>query len=97
MVEPTPNPVLGSDVPVLLALLGRYEGLTRGGGLDEHSIATLGRTCVRAKLIAPAAPITQATVADVLSDINKRLRYAIGEYASDPTASPDDSGRPGQT
>ena len=97
MVEPTPNPVLGSDVPVLLALLGRYEGLTRGGGLDEHSIATLGRTCVRANLIAPEVPLTQATVAGVLSDIGQRLRYAIGEYPSDPTVARDDSGRPGQT
>ena len=69
MVEPTPNPVLASDVPVLLALLGRYEGLMRGGGLDQHSIASLGRTCVRAEPDRPRR--TQRLAAQVTRSVDR--------------------------
>ena len=69
----------------------------RGGDLDEDSITSLGQTCIRTNLLAPEVPLTPATVAGVLSDVGQRLRYAIGEYTSDPTVSPDGSGWVGQT
>lgn len=81
----TPNPVLMSDVTVLLAVLGRFEGELRGGIQDDHAVRTLGERCRRAGLMSADAALTRETVAAVLEGIGQRLPFAIGEYDRDPT------------
>lgn len=82
----TPNPVLASDVTVLLAILGRFEGDLRGGAQDDHAVRTLGDRCRIAGLLTADAPLTRETVSAVLESIGQRLRFALGEYEEDPTA-----------
>jgi len=81
----TPNPVLTSDVTVLLAVLGRFEGEVRSGAQDDHAVQTLGDRCRMVGLMPREAPLTRETVAAVLDSIGQRLRFAIGEYERDPT------------
>lgn len=85
MSEPTVNQVLAGDVLVLLAVLGRYEGDLRGGTIDDHNVEALGRRCVAAGLLPPGTESSREAVSAVLADIGQRLRFAIGEYSSDPT------------
>jgi len=83
--EPTVNPVPAADVQVLLAMLGRYEGEMRGGGIDDHNVRALGRRCLAAGLLPAGSETSRESVAAVLADIGQRLRYAIGEFPADPT------------
>lgn len=83
--EPTVNPVSARDVVILLTVLGRYEGEMRAGLLDDHHVEALGRRCVAAGLLAAGSEGSREAVADVLDEINQRLRFAIGEYDADPT------------
>lgn len=85
MSEPTVNQVLAGDVLVLLAVLGRYEGDMRGGAVDDHNVEALGRRCVAAGLLPVGTEGSREAVIAVLADIGQRLRFAIGEYSSDPT------------
>ncbi len=81
----TVNPVKASDVPILLAVLGRLEGEIRGGSHDAQAVRSLGEGCRRAGLVPDDVPLTSKAVAEVLEDIGQRLRYALGEYSQDPT------------
>ena len=85
MSEPTVNPVPSADVFVLLAVLGRYEGEVRGGGVNDHNVHALGQRCLVAGLLPLGAEASREAVATVLADIGQRLRYAVGEYSADPT------------
>lgn len=81
----TPNPVLISDVTVVLAVLGRFEAELRRGAQDDHALQTLGNRCHRVGLMSLDDPLTRETMAAVLDSIGQRLRFAIGEYDRDPT------------
>ncbi len=87
MRDATLNPVSAADVGVLLAVLGRYEGELRGGAVNEHGVRTLGARCAQVGLLPEDRASDREAVAGILEDIGQRLRYAIGEYASDPTVS----------
>jgi len=82
----TTNPVSQADVRVLLVVLARYEGSVRGGDVDDQQVSRLRRRCVDAGLLPDADAGSREEVAQVLEDIGQRLRYALGEYPTDPTA-----------
>ena len=48
---------------------------------------TLGARCAQVGLLPEDGASDREAVAGILEDIGQRLRYAIGEYASDPTVS----------
>ena len=86
MRDATPTPVSAADARILLAVLGRYEGELRGGAVNEHGVRTLGDRCAHVDLLQQERASDREAVAGVLEDIGQRLRYAMGEYGSDPTA-----------
>ncbi|WP_157514829.1 hypothetical protein [Nocardioides sp. J54] len=86
MNPPTTNPVGQADVMVLMVVLARYEAAVRGGDVDDHGLQRLADQCADVGLLEGPGPHRRADVAEALSDIGLRLRYAIGEHSSDPTA-----------
>ncbi len=85
--DATLNAGPAADVAVLLAVLGRYEAELRGGAVDEHGVRALGVRCAQVGPLPEDGAPDREAVAGILEDIGQRLRYAIGEYSSDPTAS----------
>lgn len=83
---PTTNPVGQAGVMVLMLVLARYEGAVRGGDVDDHGLQRLADRCADVGLLDGPGPHDRDDVAEVLGDIGLRLRYAIGEHSSDPTA-----------
>ena len=70
---------------MLLAVLARFQGELRAGAQNEHAVRTMGERCTAAGLLATDVPPTQETVASALEAVGQRLRFALGEYAVDPT------------
>jgi hypothetical protein len=85
VTPPTANPISEADARILMVILARYEGAVRGKEVDDHNIQRLAARCTELGLLDPTGPTVRNDLAQVLADIGQRLRYAIGEYPSDPT------------
>lgn len=84
---PTPNPVRRQDAETLVGVLAVLQGQLIGGSLDEDVVARLVRRFVRAGLLEPdpdGSPPSAGRLGVALDNLNQRLRYALGEYETEP-------------
>ena len=77
-----PNPVQHRDAAVLIGILAVLDGAIWAGSFDEQTAAKVAERFAQEGLLA--ADYDQRDLRQALGDLNKRLRYAAGEYGSAP-------------
>ena len=89
MAEPlgtTPNPVHRRDASALIGLLAILEGHLHDPDCADRPGQDLARPLLQAGLLEQGHSAQQLRQA--INDLNQRLRYAIGEYATPPNSIP---------
>lgn len=81
-----PNPVLSRDLAVLIGLLAVLEGELGAGEVPQHLVGRLRDRFARKGLLEPGA--SDRDLRQAISDLNHRLRYALGEYRELPPQLP---------
>ena len=77
-----PNPLQRRDAEVLIGILAVLDGVIWGGSLDEWTTSKVAERLVQKGLLT--ADHNRNDVHQSLDDLNQRLRYAVGDYASPP-------------
>jgi hypothetical protein len=83
---PAPNPVRAADVAVLIGWLAVYEGELAEGQVPGHLTDRLRSRFVQHGLLPDGG--TDREFRQAINDLNHRLRYTLGEYASPPDSTP---------
>ena len=84
---PTPNPVSRRDAAALIGVLAVMESTSLAEELEPDLAARLTRRLHRDGLLEHNQ--SPAALRSALNGLNHRLRFALGEYAKDPTSDPD--------
>lgn len=84
--EPTAHPVHARDVEALIGWLAVVEGEVWGGARPEHLVARLRNRFERVGLLTDSD--NERAFRQAMSDMNQRLRFALGEYAQPPEPDP---------
>lgn len=86
--EPVPNPLRDDDVQALIGTLGIIDAELMAGELDDDLVERLTRRLVQAALLRsePDGGLpSPGRLLRAMEDLDQRLRYARGEYDSEPT------------
>jgi hypothetical protein len=86
--ETAVNPVYVRDAVAVIGVFAVLEAHLLGGDLDDHLTRHLQAWLARRGLIDPDSGARD--LRQLLSDVNQRMRYAIGEYDEPPTPVPMD-------
>jgi hypothetical protein len=86
--ETVVNPVCVRDAVAVIGVFAVLEGHLLGADLDAHLTRHLQAWLARRGLLDPDAGTRG--LRQLLSDVNQRMRYAIGEYDEPPTPVPVD-------
>ena len=84
--ELAPRPCRARDVAALIGLLGVLEGEIAVGEVTPHLSDRIRRRLERETLLRPDG--TERELRQAISDLNHRLRYALGEYGDHPPLLP---------
>ncbi|MDQ7993689.1 MAG: hypothetical protein REI45_13550 [Propionicimonas sp.] len=84
--ELTSRPVYVRDVEALIGWLAVVEGEVWGGAGPERLIARLRQRFERVGLLSESDD--ERAFRQAVSDMNQRLRFALGEYADPPAPVP---------
>lgn len=71
------------DLAGLIGLLAVLEGEIWAGEVSPHLRSRIARRMARAALVGPGP--TERELRQAISDLNQRLRYALGEYDEPPS------------
>ncbi|GGL21491.1 hypothetical protein GCM10012284_65110 [Mangrovihabitans endophyticus] len=77
-----PRSCRAPDVAALIGLLALLEGELMAGGVPEHLSRRIRDRLERVGLLGAAG--TERDLRQSISDLNHRLRYALGEYDEPP-------------
>jgi len=79
------------DVEVLIGIAAIMDSHMKGGAVDEGMVAQFAARFVNAGLLEPQGPggvPSAGRVAVALDDLIQRLRFAVGEYDTEPEPAP---------
>jgi hypothetical protein len=74
------------DLSALIGLLAVFEGELMAGEVSPHLSRRIRRRLERVELLGPGG--TERDLRQSISDLNHRLRYALGEYDQPPQPVP---------
>ncbi|WP_127506619.1 hypothetical protein [Actinoplanes solisilvae] len=74
------------DLAGLIGVLAVLEGEISAGAVSPHLRDRIGRRLAREALVRPDP--TERELRQAISDLNHRLRYALGEYQDSPPQLP---------
>jgi hypothetical protein len=71
------------DLSALIGLLAVLEGELLAGEVSPHLASRVRQRLERTELLEPGG--TERALSQAISDLNHRLRYALGEYDEPPS------------
>jgi hypothetical protein len=77
-----PRSCHAADLAALIGFLALLEGELMAGGIPEHLSGRIQDRLERVGLLAAGG--TERDLRQSISDLNHRLRYALGEYDAPP-------------